>query len=164
MTTDNRSMEEALQAAVAQMNRTGNNAPTPAPMDPISMIVSLLPKLLENRESRDELAEKLEGMQTEELTPIREQLRIVRQQLVRMRRSQDEVLGAIAELREQQTAIGEAVLHLAKHLQRLEILDETSDDAGFDDAVLTPPSSARRRATPTPPTPKTRRNPRQERS
>jgi hypothetical protein len=164
MTTDNRSMEEALQAAVAQMNRTGNNGPAPAPMDPISMIVSLLPKLLENRESRDELAEKLDGMQTEELTPIREQLRIVRQQLVRMRRSQDEVLGAIAELREQQTAIGEAVLHLAQNLQRLEILDERADEAGFDDAAVAPPHPARRRSTPTPPTPKTRRNPRQERS
>ena len=63
------------------------------------------------------------GIQAEELTPIREQLRIVRLHLLRLRRSQDDVLVAIAQLREQQTAIGEAVLHMAKHLERLEIMD-----------------------------------------
>lgn len=163
--TDTRSMEEALQAAVAQMNRSGSNgAAPPAPMDPLSMIVSLLPKLLENLESREDLTEKLDGIQNEELTPIREQLRIVRQQLVRLRRSQDDVLTAIAQLREQQTAIGDAVLHLAQHMERLEILDEPPDDAGFDDAALAPPAPARRRASPVPTTTKTRRNPRQERS
>jgi hypothetical protein len=174
MSSDTKAMEDALQAAVAKMNRSASNGAAPAAADPLSLLMTLLPKLLENRESPDEIVEKLEGLQSEELAPLREQVRLVRVQLHRVRKSQQDTLEALHQLREQQAAVGEAVLHLAKQMSRLEIF-EGADDVDDDDDLYAPDppppsrraeSAAPRRATIQPPKTsiRTKKNSRHERS
>lgn len=166
MSGDTKAMEEALQAAVAKMNRPSNGGSTTT-SDMLSALLAVLPKLLENnRDDREDIAEKLDGLQTEEFAPMREQLRHLRMQLHRVRKTQDEVLSAVEAMRAQQTAIGEAVLQLARQMSRIELLDEANDDDIYD-SVMSAPLAAplNGRATPSSKTPsRTRKHSRHERS
>lgn len=159
-----KAMEEALQAAVARMNRPSTNGSSGS--DPISLLMAVLPKLLENRSDREDVLEKIEGLQTEDLAVLREQVRLARKQLHRLLTSQEVVLEELRQLREQQAAVGNAVLHLAKEMARVEILEQMPDDVGIDEDL---PSSVaadpvRRRASEQSRSQyKTRKNPRHER-
>jgi len=139
-TDTTKAMEEALQAAVARMSQ-GDKGPGAMPTDPIGLIMTLLPKLLSNDEEREDLVEKLEGLEKESFAPLQEQIRGMRKQLHRVAKVQEEILEALRELREahadvreQQTAVGNAVLHLAEQMARVEILaDEPEDpDDGYE--------------------------------
>jgi DNA repair exonuclease SbcCD ATPase subunit len=138
MSGDTKAMEEALQAAVAKMNRPSNGGSSTT-SDMLSALLAVLPKLLENgRDDREDIAEKLDGLQTEEFAPMREQLRQLRMQVHRVRKTQDEVLSALEAMREQQTAIGEAVLQLARQMSRIELLDEANGDDIYDSVMSAP--------------------------
>lgn len=147
MSTDTtKAMEEALQAAVTRMTH-GDKAPSATPTDPIGLLMALLPKLLSNDEERGDLVEKLEGFEKETMVPLQEQVKGMRKQLHRLARAQDEVLEALRELREQQTAVGNAVLHLADQMARIELLDEPDPQ---DDYVEPPAPRASPRRRPGP--------------
>jgi hypothetical protein len=147
MSSDTKAMEEALQAAVAKMNRGGTNGAAPPPLaaDPLSLLMAVLPKLLESREPREDIVEKLEGIQSEELGPLREQVRLMRVQLHRLRKAQEETTEILHQLREQQNAVGEAVLHLANQMARFEIVedeDDVDDELDIYERPAPPPRSA----------------------
>jgi hypothetical protein len=136
--SNNKSMEEALQAAVAHMNN-GSSAspaqPSGGGIDPMTMFASLLPmlpKLLEARGSRDD-----SGDRQEELEPLREQLAAQAELLQRIYRSQRVLLR---ELRVVQNVQGALSGILANQLQRVEIIQDapSRDDGGYDDGVLDP--------------------------
>ncbi|MBN1612074.1 MAG: hypothetical protein JW940_35915 [Polyangiaceae bacterium] len=145
MSTDSntKAMEEALQAAVARMNRSGTDSG--APTDPISLLMSLIPRLLEHNQERDDVLEKLEGLTNDGLAPLREQLLAMRKQLHLLRKSHREMLEQLRQVQEQEAATGKAVLHLARQMARVEIIEEMPDDDGLDlddDEDLEPSVSA----------------------
>jgi hypothetical protein len=140
-----KAMEEALQAAVKRMNaqngHSGNggngsngvNAPEATGMmngavEPMGMLMSFLPKLLQNNDGRDEVLEKLEGLQKEEMAPMREQVLLLRKQLHRVLKTQELMLVEFRELRKQQTAVSHAVLDLAAQMARVEIVNELPEE------------------------------------
>jgi DNA repair ATPase RecN len=144
MGSNTKAMEEALQAAVSRMNQP-QAAPTHT--DPLGVVAAVLPRLLENREDRQDIAEKIDGLRTEDLAPLREQIQLVRQKLHRLGKAQDTMMTALDQLREQQTAIGEAVLELVRQMARVQILDEAPED--LEEEVRAParrPAAAPRRA------------------
>lgn len=141
MSTDTtKAMEDALQAAVARMSGGGSNGDASGttggmPMEPMGLLMALLPKLLENNDEREDLAEKLDELEKEKFGPLQEQIRGARKQIHRVFKVQELCLAELREMREQQTAIGNAVLHLARQMARVEIMDDISDDsrASYDD-------------------------------
>ena len=165
-----KAMEQAPQAAVARMNnRSSSNGSSGT--DPVSLLMAILPKLLERKEDdREDVLEKIEGLQTEELASLREQLRGARKQLQRVIKSQELVLNELRELREQQAAVGNAVLHLAQEMSRVEILGETPEVAepdlyeGLSSSIAGDPVARRAAGEQKRSQQKTRKNPRHERS
>jgi hypothetical protein len=142
-------MEEALAAAVKRMKANGSTGPmghgaeangmngmngmngasgTSGMMngatDPMSMLMSFLPKLLQGNDERDEVADKLESLQKEELAPMREQVQVLHRQLHRVLKTQELVLAELRELRKQQSAVTHAVIDLAGQMARVEIVQE----------------------------------------
>jgi hypothetical protein len=157
-TGTDKALEEALQAAVARMNKNGNSAPTTP--EPIALLMALLPKLLEKNEERDDLLEKIDELQKDDLATLREQVRGARKQLHRVLKTSEIILAELGQLREQQTAVGNAVLHLARQMSRVQILEEMPDDEGIDeDELSTFVTRPARRATAAEPE-NTRRQPR----
>jgi len=129
MGANTKAMEEALQAAVSRMNKPdGSSGGGGGGTDPLGVLAAVLPKLLENRGEREDLAERVEAVRTEDLAPMREQIRAIRVRLHQLAKSQDAVLSALDQLREQQTAVGEAVLQLARQMARIEVLSEPEDE------------------------------------
>jgi hypothetical protein len=151
MNTDrNKVMQEALQAAVMRMNGSGSGgqpmgSDSAMPADPISMLMTFLPKLLQsnesNEEEREELNEKLEALKNEDI-------RTLRKQLHRVMKLQEQMLGELQHIREQQSAVGDAVLHLAEQMTRIEIISDLSDEPDGYEREVPPPSgdAGRRRA------------------
>ena len=127
-----KAMEEALQAAVSRMNKSDGGASGMA-ADPIGMLMTLLPKLLENNDEREDLVEKLDGLEKETFHELKEQLRGLRKQVHRLFKAQQEALEELRDLREQQTAVGQAVLHLAEQMSRLDIVDDIGDEPEEED-------------------------------
>lgn len=134
-----KAMEDALQAAVARMSNGSNGeAPTGPgglPMEPFGLLMALLPKLLENNEEREDLAEKLDGLEKDKFEPLHEQIRGARKQIHRVFKQQERILEELQEMREQQTAVGNAVLHLAEQMARVEIVDDAMDSEDDDDDI-----------------------------
>jgi DNA repair exonuclease SbcCD ATPase subunit len=130
-TDTTKAMEEALQAAVARMTKSEGGG-AGAGTDPMGLLMSLLPRLLASNEEREDLVEKLEGLEKESFAPLQEQIRGLRKQVHRVSKMQEELLEELRELREQQTAVGSAVLHLAEQMARVQIVDDVPDD-GYDD-------------------------------
>lgn len=138
MSTENtKAMQEALQAAVRQMN---NGGPAP-PQDPMGMLMTLLPRLLPNGDDADDLGEKVEGVQ-KDLGDMRAEVRVLRKQLHRVFKMQEQVLAELHEMQQQQVTLSQAVLDLAGQMARIEIIEEPRDDQGRDVGGA-PASSAR---------------------
>jgi hypothetical protein len=130
-------MQDALQAAVSRMSDSNGGGKSPV-ADPIGLIMSVLPKLLENKEEREDIVEKLEGMEKETFSPLQEQMHGMRKQLHRVFKLLQLVVEEQRQMREQQTAVGNAVLHLAEQMARIQIVDalpygdDDDDDDGDD--------------------------------
>jgi hypothetical protein len=124
----NRAMEDALQAAVAKMSGTpalpGGGAPAAPSLDPIALLMTLLPKLLDRGAGDDDVGERLVSMQKEELQPLREQLARQQQLLERLFRAQKAVLHKLSAIETVQSAIGGAVTSLTEQMARIELVDD----------------------------------------
>ena len=132
-------MEAALQAAVQRMGNgaaPAAHAGTPA-VDPMGLLMAALPKLLESRESPEDLDERLEELRKDELQPMRQHLVAQAELLERILRNQKVLLRKLREVEAVQNAIGGAVTHLTDQLARVELVEE-SEEADYPDA---PPSS-----------------------
>jgi hypothetical protein len=146
-TDTTKAMEEALQAAVARMAKSEAGGASP-PVDPMGLLMALLPRLLASNEEREDLAEKFEGLEKDALAPLQEEVRGLRKQVHRVFKMQGEIVEELRGLREQQTAVGSAVLHLAEQMARVQIVDDLSEDP--DDGYNEPIEDARVRRSPTP--------------
>ncbi len=135
MSTDTtKAMEEALQAAVAKMTKSDGGA---SPMaDPVGLLMSVLPRLLASNEEREDLVEKFDNLEKDTLAPLQEQIRGLRKQVHRVFKMQEDLVEDLRALREQQTAVGNAVLHLAEHMARVQIVDDAPDD--YDEPIDDP--------------------------
>ena len=134
--TAKQAMEDVLAAAVARMNGSAEDK-TGAAMDPISLLAALGPKLLESREDQDDLRDKIDVLQTEDLADLREQMRVLNKRVARTFRHQEAMAEQLTEIREQQTLIGNAVLQLAEQLSRVELVDPGDfDDDDIDSDEL----------------------------
>jgi hypothetical protein len=137
-------MQDALQAAVTRINNgsagsAGSAEPQAGPADTIGAVMSVLPKLLRNNESSEDLLEKLDALQTGGLTPLREQMQILRKRSSLMLKSQEQLVAKVDELQRQQSAIARVVLDLARQMARITLVEEvpTGDD---DDEREAPPA------------------------
>jgi hypothetical protein len=138
-----KAMQEALNATVARMhNGTGNGAAPagatmPAPTDLLGLLVTVLPKLLQNNEASEEmiekLDEKLESLQKGDLTALREQVLLLRKQCHRLLKGQAELLGAVHEIQKQQGVANEAIVELAQQMSRMQIIDPLAVDDGYEE-------------------------------
>jgi hypothetical protein len=142
--SDTKAMEEALQMAVAHMARQQDGGGGNGASNPLHLLAAVLPKLLSNDEEREDLVEKLEGLEKETFGPLQEQILGLRKQVHRVGKLQEAIIAELQELREQQTAVGNAVLHLAEQMSRIGIVDDQLDD-DFDEPP--PPSPPRARPT-----------------
>ena len=122
-------MQEALQAAVTRINN-GSTEPQAGPVDTIGAVISVLPKLLRNNESSEEMLEKLDALQKGDLTPLREHMQILRKQFNRMLKSQEQLLVKVDEMQRQQSAVGQVVLDLEQQMARITFVEDvpTGDD------------------------------------
>ena len=130
-------MQEALQAAIARMNNGNGSEHKSSTGDIISAFMPLLPKLLQSSGSGDEMLERLDSMQRADLTPLREQVQILRKQCYRMLKSQEQLLAKVHEIQRQQVAASGAVLDLAQQMARITFVEDSS--AGEDDLEREPP-------------------------
>jgi uncharacterized protein YhaN len=131
---NNRAMEEALQAAIARMNSgapslPGSGASAGPALDPIPLLMSVLPKLLERGSDDNDTSEQLASLQKELLQPLREQLARQNQLLERLFNAQKAVLRKLSALETVQSAIGGAVTSLTEQMARIELVDDEQFDA-----------------------------------
>jgi len=124
-------MQEALQAAVARIS-TGPGEPQPpvSPIETIGAVLSVLPKLLRNNESSEDMLEKLDALEKDGLAPLRGDMQILRKQLNRTLKWQEQVLAKVDEMQRQQTAVAQVVLDLARQMTRIALIEDapTADD------------------------------------
>jgi hypothetical protein len=151
VTSDTKAMEEALQSAVARPSKQdgGNNGGA----NPLSLLMAVLPKLLSNDEDREDIVEKLEGLEKETLVPLQEQIHGLRKQVQRVTKFQAAIIEELRELRDQQTAVGNAVLHLAQQMARVGIVDDRGDQLDDLDDEYDPPPRPRARTSARTPSP-----------
>ena len=135
MTANTKAMEEALQAAVSRMNRSETNGGSVPHTDPIGLMAAILPKLLDNKGVRDAMLEKIEGLHTDDLLPLREELRLARKQIHRLHKAQDEMMAILRQLSEQQAAVGDTVLHIANQMARIEFVEPVADHVDHHDDI-----------------------------
>lgn len=135
-------IDDDLREAVARIASKDGKA-----SDPLSVLLTLLPKLLENKDEREDVMDKLEGLQTGDLREVRKQLWLARKQLNQLYKAfhklHEVVITLTTEvrnLREQQTATGEAVLQLGEgtaqlceELGRIEIIEDVDDIDDVDE-------------------------------
>ena len=140
-----RAMEEALQAAVARMHAGSARPAGDGPPDAIGLMMTVVSKLMQSNESREDLIERLDGIQKEDLAIVRSQLKVLRKQVQLLVEANSQLLqtqqGMLAELRElcqQQATVGNAVVDLADQMARVEILEELprTRGRGPDDGAL----------------------------
>lgn len=131
-------MQEALDAAVTRLNNGNGTAEPPASRpDPIGALMTVLPKLLHHDDSSDELLEKIEALQKTDITPLREQVQVLRKQCRRILKSEARVLAKVAEMQKQYTTVASAVLELARQMERITLVEEAP--VGEDDYDGEPP-------------------------
>jgi hypothetical protein len=123
-----RAMEEALQAAVSRMNGSSSLPPPapasgPIPMDPMSLLLSVLPKLLARDSDEEGLSEKFDELKNEELPSLREALAQQTERIAHIHKAQRVLLREVRQL-------SSVINTLALQLERIELLDDTSDGAG----------------------------------
>ena len=137
-TDTSKAMQEALQSAIARMNNgNGSSDHRSNTGDLISAFMPLLPKLLQNNGSGQEMIDRLDSLQKGDLMPLREQVQILRKQCYRMLKSQEQLLAKVHEIQRQQVAASGAVLDLAQQMARITFVEDTS--AGEDDLEREPP-------------------------
>jgi hypothetical protein len=142
-TDTTKAMQEALQAAVKRMTAnqggdTGSNGNTngsgsgnvvPPPSDPISVLAAVIPKFFQNNDDREDLADKIDDLKKGELAVLHAELQLMRKQLHRTFKMQQDLLTEVRQLQQQHLSMGHAVLDLAAQLARVEIIQEPSADA-----------------------------------
>jgi hypothetical protein len=130
-------MQEALQAAVARINSGSPEAQT-GPADTIGAVLSVLPKLLRGNEPSEDMLEKLDALERDGLTPLRGDMLVLRKQLSRVVKSQEQLVTKVDEMQKQQSLVAQAVLDLARQMARITLIEDapTGDD---DDAREAPP-------------------------
>lgn len=114
-------LEGALKAAMDANGGAGTNNGGGAPGDLVTLALKVLPKLLENREAREDLAE----FDKESVFALRKEVRMLRRQLHEMVQSQKGVLEELFLMRELQST-------MVSHLSRVKILEMPEDEA-FED-------------------------------
>ena len=134
-TGNTKAMEDALQAAVSRM---GNGQPPAQPMasglDPMSLILTFLPKLLESNDTAgEEIAEKLESFQKDEIAPIREQLAAQDKTLERILVAQRVLLRELRAIHPVLSALSGVVANLTEQMARIEVVDSNQQDAMYPD-------------------------------
>ena len=122
-----KAMQEALQAAVARMN-SGSVEGRPPMADLISTAVAILPKLLQNFGSGDEVIHRLDALRKTDLAALREDVHAVRRQNHKLLKFQEDILVKIHEIQRQQVAAAGAVLDLAQQMARVSFLDASDQD------------------------------------
>src|SRR5713226_7957535 len=122
-------MQEALQAAVARMNN-GSGEGRPAPSDMIGAVMAILPRLLQNNGSREEMLDKLDTLQKGDIASLREQMQMLRKQCHRMAKLQEDLIERVHDIQRQQVAAAGAVLNLAQQMARITLIDDISGDEG----------------------------------
>ena len=126
METDTtKAMQEALQSAVARMNG-GSSEPRSSPLEALAPLLSMLPALLQNRESGEDVAEKLEELRKGELATLRDQVHVLRKQCARLMKSQEQILARLRDLQRQQSAAADAVLELAGQMARIRFVGDVA--------------------------------------
>ncbi len=138
MSTDNtRVMQEALAAAVARMNNGGGMPPAPpaAPTDTMGLLAALLPRLLNNQDegAEEDLGEKIDTLQKEDLAPLRVEVQTLRKQLHQIFKMQQRIVGHLQALDKRQAATSSAVLDLAAQMARVEIIPELPEEDDAED-------------------------------
>lgn len=141
-------LEGALRTVVAS-NGTGEQVGNGAPNDLLSLVMKVLPTLLENTEEREGLVDLLK----ENDSALKEELRLLRKEQRLMRREQRKLYEELGLMRELQ-------LVMVDHLARVQILDVPEDDEfadeysddiddaeGFPEAEHNKPSMRRRSGT-----------------
>jgi hypothetical protein len=126
-------MEAALQAAVTRMGN-GTSAPGAASvpaMDPIGLLMTALPKLLESKANPEDLQERLDESLKEELAPIRQQLAAQSQLLEQIFRAQKVLLRELRAVQAVQSAVGGAMSNLTHQMARIEIIDDPPSNDGY---------------------------------
>ena len=139
-----KAMQEALQAAVARMN-SGTSEQRSSPMEAFAPLLSMLPALLQNRDSGEEVAEKLEELRKGELTTLRDEVHVLRRQCSRLMKAQEQTLARIRHLQRQQAIAADAVLELARQMARIRFVGDVpaGDDDDYERDVPLAPESAR---------------------
>jgi hypothetical protein len=132
-TDTTKAMQEALQAAVSRMNSGSAPEPRQSPMEMLAPLVSMLPSLLQNRESGEDVAEKIEELRKGELAALQEQVRVLRKQCVHMMKAQEQMLARLRDLQRQQAAAGDVVLELAQQLARIRFVGDLAEGEDDDD-------------------------------
>ena len=134
METDTtKAMQEALQSAVARLNSGGGHEPKQSPMEMLAPLVSMLPSLLQSRESGEDVAEKLDELRKGELATLQQQVRVLRKQCAHMMKAQEQMLARLRDLQRQQAAAGDVVLELAQQLARIRFVGDLADGEEDDD-------------------------------
>ena len=120
-------MQDALQAAVKNMNGAGSHELKAPPIDAMGLLMTVVPKLLQGSASSGEMVEKLDALRKGDLHAMREQVMLLRKQCHRLLKSQERVLARVDEIQQQQLDVGRAVLDLARQLGRITFIEDADD-------------------------------------
>jgi uncharacterized protein (DUF58 family) len=112
-------MQEALQAAVARLNSGANGSGESkfSMFQAFAPLLPLLPKLL-NTGASEEMLERLDTLQKNDLWALRDQVQILRKQCERMLKAR------VHEIQRQQVAAAGAVLDLAQQMARITFVED----------------------------------------
>jgi chromosome segregation ATPase len=131
-TETTKAMQEALEAAVTRMNSGSAPEPhVPSQTEMLGALMGALPKLLRGDESGEELIERIDTLQKTELTPLREQVQMLRRQCHRIAKAQEALLARVEELQREQATASEAVLDLARQMERITFVEDIPSEGGY---------------------------------
>jgi len=130
-------MQDALQAAVSRMNNGTNGSPEPKPsfLETVGPFLPLIPKLLQNNGAGEKMLERLDTLQKNDLTALRDQVQLLRRQCHRMLKAQEQLLERVHEIQRQQVAAAGAVLDLAQQMARVTFVDGSEHEADTDPEI-----------------------------
>ncbi|HET7291243.1 MAG TPA: hypothetical protein VFM88_02350 [Vicinamibacteria bacterium] len=120
-------MQEALQAAVARMN-SGSSESRSSPMEALAPLLTMLPALLQNRDSGEDVGEKIDELRKGELATLRDEVHVLRKQCSRLMKAQQQALARMRDLQRQQAVAADAVLELARQMARITFVGAVPDE------------------------------------
>ena len=137
-----KAMQEALQAAVARMN-SGSSESRSSPMEALAPLLTMLPALLQNRDSGEDVGEKIDELRKGELATLRDEVHVLRKQCSRLMKAQQQTLARMRDLQRQQAVAADAVLELARQMARITFVGDVpgEDDDYERDIPLAPEST-----------------------